>query len=381
MDTGRFCLRRSDSRGRRRPGRMAVGLLTVLAVGMMAFPACAGSDATVEYDNLRQLLLEGNLDLKQANDSYESSKKNYQELMEQMRDEQDYMKFMAEKYEDTEEEATYRSNAAILGAQATRLSKQLEAMNRQTRKLSVEENTDSYTMAAQSVMNSYNQMVLHVTASEKSVEAAEASYEAMVKKHSAGAATAVQVSEAADRLSRQRNLLTSYRQQADQLRFRLLSMLGLPDDGTVTIGTLPEPDLAAVEAVNYEADKERAVNNNSSVQGVRHSRAGTTSEISRKSARETEAVGNAEAEFLAVYQDLQTAKLQYQAATDARESARMSHDSLQLKQQAGMLSQTEYLQGEAEYLQKLADYGEASMNLTAALEGYRWAVKGTEEVR
>ena len=35
----------------------------------------------------------------------------------------------------------------------------------------------------------------------------------------------------------------------------------------------------------------------------------------------------------------------------------------------------------ASYLQELADYKAASMNLTAALEGYRWTVKGTEQMR
>lgn len=362
-------------------GRLLCGFLAMLAAGSMAFPAFAGESTVVEYENLRQLLLEGNLNLKQANDSYESNKKNYQELLEQMREEQDYMKFLAEKYEDTEEEASYRSNAALLGAQASRLSKQLEAMNRKTRTLSVEENTDSYTMSAQSLMNSYNQMMLNANASEKSVQAAQASYAAVAKKQTVGAATSTEVSEAADRLDSQRNLLASYRQQADQLRFRLLSMLGMPDDDTVTIGTIPEPDLAAVDAVNYEEDKEKAVNNNSSVQSIRHSQAGTTAEISRKSAQETEAVGEAEAEFLAVYQELQTARLQYEAAVSAFESAQISYESLKLKQQAGMLSQTEYLEGEASYLQELADYKVASMNLTAALEGYRWTVKGTEQMR
>lgn len=358
-----------------------VAFLTAFMVAAVAFPAFAESGKTVEYDNLRQLLLEGNLNLQQANDSYESNKKNYQELMEQMREEQDYMKFMAEKYEGTEEEAAYRASAAVLGAQAARLSRQLESMNRRTRALSVEENTDSFTMAAQSVMNSYNQMVLNVNASSKRVQASEASYAATVKKQTAGMATSSEVLEAADRLDSQRNLLTSYQHQADQMRFQLLSMLGLPDDGSVVIGTIPEPDLEAVDAVNYEEDKEKAVNNSSSVQSVRHSRAGTTAEISRKSAQETEAVGNAEAEFLAIYQQLQTARLEYQASLDAYESARIIYESLQRRQQAGMLSQTDYLNGEADYLEALAKRGSAAMNLQQALEDYRWAVKGTEEMR
>lgn len=357
------------------------GLLAIMIASVIAFPACAEENTVVEYDNLRQLLLDGNLNLQKANDNYETTKSNYQELMEQMREEQAYMKFLADKYEDTEEEATYSSNAAILGRQASMLSKRIEAMNRKTQTLSVEENTDSYTMSAQSVMNSYNQMILNVTAKEKSVEAAEASYSAVVKRQSAGAATSSEVMEAADRLSSEKNLLASYRQQADQLRFQLLSMLGLPDDKTVVIGTIPEPDLAEVDGVNYENDKVKAVNNNTSVQNVRHSKAGSSSEISRRAVEEMEAVGNAESEFLAVYQQLQTSKLEYLAAQDAYESARISHESLLRRQQAGMVNNTEYLQGETSYLEALAKRGCAAMNLQQALEDYRWAVKGTEELR
>ncbi len=361
--------------------RYVTGFLAAMCAAMMAFPAFAEGNVTVEYDNLRQLLMEGNLNLQQANDSYESSKKNYQELMEQMREEQEYMKFLAEKYEDTEDEAAYRSSAGILGAQAARLSKQLEAMNRRPRTLSVEENADSYTMAAQGVMNSYNQMALNVAASEKGAQAAEASYQAALKKQSAGMATAAEVMEAADRLDRERNLLTSYRQQEGQLRFQLLSMLGLPDDGSVTVGEVPEPDLAEVDAINYEEDRTKAVNNNSQVQNVRRSRAGSSAEIDRKSAQEAEAVGSAEAEFLAVYQQLQSARLEYQASQDAYESARISYDSLQRRQQAGMLSQTEFLEGEASWLEAVAKRGSGAMNLKQALEDYHWTVKGTEEMR
>lgn len=336
---------------------------------------------TVEYDNLRQLLLDGNLDLRQANDSYESTKKNYQELMEQMREQQAYMKFLADKYEDTEDGATYSMNAGILGGQASMLSKRIEAINRKTQTLTVEDNTDSYTMAAQSVMNSYNQMALNVKAKEKSVQAKEAAYEAMVKRQSVGAATAAEVMEAADQLSSEQNLLGSYRQQEAQLRFRLLAMLGLEDQEGVMIGTIPDPDLAEIDQVNFEEDKQRAINNSSTVQSVRHSRAGSTAEISRKSDQETEAVGNAEAEFLEAYQKLQAGKLEYQAAKDSYESAKISYDSLQKKRQAGMVSQTEYLEEEASYLEALAKRGIASMNLTQTLEDYQWLVKGTESTR
>lgn len=337
----------------------------------------ADEGTVVEYDNLRQLLIDGSLELSQANDSYETSKKNYQEILDSLREEQEYMRFLAKKYEDDEEaKSTYSSNAAILGSSATQISKQIERLNTKSQSLTSQQNIDSYLITAQARMNSYNQMVLNVAAKEKSVQAAEASYQATVKKQASGAATSADVLSAADALEQEKNLLSSYQQQAASLRFSLLSMLGITDDGTVTIGTLPEPDLAAIDAIDYEADKETAVNNNSTVKSVRHSAADTNSEILQKNAEEAEATGTAESEIYSAYQDLLASKLTWQAASDAWESAKIAYQSLQLKNQAGMLNNTDYLNGEAEYLQAAADMGAASMNLQQAYETYQWTVLG-----
>lgn len=357
-------------------------LCLVLLFAFVPAGSVRAEEVTVEYDQLSQLLIDGNLDLKQANDSYETNKKNYQEMLESLREEQAYMRFLADKYEDdAAAKATYSANAAILGNTASQITSRIEALNRKTSTLSVEKNIDSYTLTAQTRMNSYNQMILNVVAKEKSVEAAEASYQEALKKQAIGAATAADVLSAADRLKQEQNLLDSYRQRADTLRFQLLSMLGLPDDGTVAIGTIPEPDLTAIDAIDYEADKQTAVNNNSSVKNVRHSGAGTMAEVQQKFAQEAEAAGTAEAEIYSTYQQLLSLKLTYQAAQDAWQSVRISYQSLQLKQKAGMLSQTEYLTGEAEYLQAAADMGAASMNLQQAYEAYQWEVKGTEGSR
>ena len=349
----------------------------ILIAGSVSFSVFAEEGTTVTYENLSQLLIEGNLSLQQANDSYETNKKNYQELLDTLREEQEYMKFLAKQYEGTEEEASYSANASILGSQASRISRQIESMNRKTQTLSLEKNIDAYTMTAQTLMNSYNQMIRNVEAKEKSVQAAEAAYQATSKKQSVGAATMTDVLKASDQLSQQKNLLASYQQRAGQLRFQLLSMLGIEDGETVTVGAIPQPDMEAIEAIDFESDKHKAINNNDSVKNVRRSYAGRSAEITRKAVEEMESTGNAENDIQAAYQKLQASKLEYQAALDAYESAWISYQSLQKKRQAGMLDQTDYLQGEADYLQALSDRETASMNLYQAYESYGWEVKGT----
>ena len=50
----------------------------------------------------------------------------------------------------------------------------------------MEDLADTLTASAQNLMNSYNQMAANVVAMEKNVEAAQSSYDAAVKKRSAG---------------------------------------------------------------------------------------------------------------------------------------------------------------------------------------------------
>ena len=338
------------------------------------------ASATVEYDNLPQLLIAGNLDLQEANDNYNTNKQNYQEMMETLRDEQAYMKLMAEKYKDTDPEAyaQYKANADALGQSASQMSKRITALNRKSSTLSVTKNIDAYTLTAQTQMNSYNQMVLNVTAKEKSVAAAESSYQAALRRQAGGAATEADVMAASDNLLKEQNILSSYQQQADLLRFNLLSLLGITDDASVTIGTIPEPDLAAIDAIDFEDDCRRAIGNNSSVQNARHSNAGTYTEIEQKTKNVAEAEVSAQAEITDAYQQLLAARASYTAAQDAYESSRIAYQSLQLKKQAGMLNEAGYLQGEADYLEALASWKTASMTLFQTYENYCWSVKGIQ---
>ncbi len=337
---------------------------------------------TVEYANLTELLIAGNLDLQQQTDSYYTNKENYQSLMEAMREEQEYMKFLAKKYEDDPEaHAGYSSSAATLGRSASQLSDRLEALNRKSGTITVEKTIESFTMSAQARMTSCRQMAQNVIAKEKRVEAARSAYETALLKQSAGSATRNEVMEAADYLQQQENLLTSYRQQEKQLRFSLLSMLGISDGENVTIGEVPEPDLALIDAIDFEEDRQKAVGNSSQVQSTRHANAGTTSEIARKADSVAEAEGSAEAEITDIYQQLQAQKMEYQAALSSFGSARLIWQSLQRRKQAGMVSTSDYLTGEADYLEALAKKESAAMNLHQAYEDYCRSVRGISASR
>ncbi len=330
----------------------------------------------VDYNNLEQLV-QNNRNLKNALDNYTSNKETYENMLKTLEDERDYMKFMQEKYEDdAEAKATYKMNASMLNMSISQITKQLESQESKLQTTSRQKTIDSYVLTAQSLMRTYNQMNTKAQAEEKNYQAAQSSYQAALKKQSAGMATAADVMAASDTMQSAKNRYESYQQQASNARFNLLSALGLDTSVGVAIGSVPLPDLAAIEAVDFNSDMEQAIGNSSSVQNARHQSAGTATEISVKSDQESQAEGTVRSRMQSLYDQLKAAKLQYDGAEAAYQSASITYASLQKKQQAGMLGQSDYLQGVADYYSALDARETAVVNLNQAWETYNWTVKG-----
>lgn len=330
----------------------------------------------VDYNNLEQLV-QNNRNLKNALDNYTSNKETYENMLKTLEDERDYMKFMQEKYEDdAEAKATYKMNASMLNMSISQITKQLESQESKTQTTSRQKTIDSYVLTAQSLMRTYNQMNTKAQAEEKNYQAAQSSYQVALKKQSAGMATAADVMAASDTMQSAKNRYESYRQQASNARFNLLSALGLDTSADIAIGSVPLPDLSAIDVVDFNTDVEQAVGNSSSVQNARHQSAGTATEISVKSDQESQAEGTVRSRMQSLYDQLKAAKLQYEGAEDAYQSASITYASLQKKQQAGMLSQSDYLQGVADYYSALDAKETAVVNLNQAWETYNWTVKG-----
>ena len=330
----------------------------------------------VDYNNLEQLV-QNNRNLKNALDNYTSNKETYENMLKTLEDERDYMKFMQEKYEDdAEAKATYKMNASMLNMSISQITKQLESQESKTQTTSRQKTIDSYVLTAQSLMRTYNQMNTKAQAEEKNYQAAQSSYQAALKKQSAGMATAADVMAASDTMQSAKNRYESYRQQAANARFNLLSALGLDTSADITIGSVPLPDLSAIDAVDFNTDVEQAIGNSASVQNTRHQSAGTATEISVKSNQESQAEGTVRSQMQSLYDQLKAAKLEYEGMEDAYESASITYAFLQKKQQAGMLSQSDYLQGVADYYSALDAKESAVVQLNQAWETYNWTVKG-----
>lgn len=345
----------------------------LLAGGELTGMSLKSYAVTIEYDNLRELLLEGNSDLKYSSSLTTVKDLDYQ--LKVLREEAQSLAANGRIYsDDTEASSEYRSSAAVLTRTIDQLEKQLEKQTSDTS--SINSSADSLTMSAQSIMISYLQMQENADAMQKQAEAAEVKYNNALTRQEAGAATDSEVSEAHTNMISAQSQALSYKQQAAELRSSLLDLLGITDGADVTIASLPDPDIAAIEAINSETDKQLAVDNDSTVKSVRHGKGTSSANMAIKDSNEEAAVGNAEANYDEAYLAVRNGLEEYYAARKGYAVAEQNYQSLQRKKAAGMLTRADELTGEASYISSKAQYETAKMSLTAAYENYKWMLKG-----
>ena len=220
----------------------------------------------VEYGNLRELIKAGNFSYLQSEDSQNRRSEPYEKMHETLKEEYDYLKKMADSYKDdgdTEMQALYENNAKNIRISMAQVQSTINRMNSASQEKTMEDMADTLTASAQNLMNSYNQMAANVAAMEKSVETAQSSYDAAVKKRSAGLIKDTELESEKSSLTRQQNSLASLKEQQSELKESLLTMLGLSGRIDVEIGTVPDPDMAAIRAVSVENDLQTAISNDS----------------------------------------------------------------------------------------------------------------------
>ena len=335
----------------------------------------------VEYSNLRELIKAGNFSYLQSQDSQNRQSAPYEKMHETLKEEYNYLKKMADSYKDdgdTEMQELYENNAKNIRTSMAQVQSTINRLNSASQEKTMEDMADTLTASAQNLMNSYNQMTANVAAMEKSVEAAQSSYDAAVKKRAAGLIKDTELESEASSLERQKNSLASLKEQQSELKESLLTLLGLSGRTDIEIGTVPDPDLAVIRAVNVENDIQTAISNDSTwVSEMKSKVTGTDNRELRKQ-RISEAAQNAEISLRSTYENLQNALSQYEAAESAYSAAKQAWDTVQKKQAAGMLSKNSYLSGESAWLSGEAAMNTARLNLVSAYKSYVWQVAGVE---
>ena len=352
----------------------------VLALSAMTIACSISAFAeTVEYDNLKELLIAGSADLQAATDSYYSNVEKLNSMINTINEERQQYVLQAELLKDDDRTAAseYTSEANQMGKTLKTLRKQLSNQTNIKQQLSVEKTVNTYLIMAQSTMVSYNQAVLNADAKAKSYQAALTTYQNTLTRASAGMATENDVTTAYNNMLLQQNEMKQYKQNAADLRESLLAMLGITDSADVTIGTVPDLDLSLIDAIDFEADKAKAIVADSDVKNARNNVVVANSagyELRFDNIADEES--SAEVDITDAYNQLLAERVSFEGAQASYQAAKLTYDGALRKKQAGMLTEAGWQSAEATYLQAYAQYKTAAMSIFQTYSNYKWQVIG-----
>lgn len=393
--------------------RTAAASLSVVLAASVPFTVLADqTDPNVAYEQEQQLLSDGHLDYGEiegrVKNYYGPMKSAYDMAKGMVEDQADIavnerimandLLSQADVAEDMAEEQTgmdqaiSAATAKALRQSARQMRNAASMMGQSLKKTSsterqVDRQANSLIMNVQSMMNQYEQLVSQRAMAAKGVELARTARALQDTMQSQGMAVDSDVLSAAASLSSAQSQLASLDAGMEQIYKLLCSFTGYDPASGVTFGAIPSADLAAIDAIDVNADKEKAVNNNYNLISLRSSTGGGMTDFQARTTKTTTQTENrlrnveysentVRSDIQALYDQILEKRASYDAAKTAYESGKMVWDAAQIQKQNGSLSQIQYLQQELAWLTAESGYHCAGLELQQAIQNYRWAVAG-----
>ena len=393
--------------------RTAAASLSVVLAASVPFTVLADqTDPNVAYEQEQQLLSDGHLDYGEiegrVKNYYGPMKSAYDMAKGMVEDQADIavnerimandLLSQADVAEDMAEEQTgmdqaiSAATAKALRQSARQMRNAASMMGQSLKKTSsterqVDRQANSLIMNVQSMMNQYEQLVSQRAMAAKGVELARTARALQDTMQSQGMAVDSDVLSAAASLSSAQSQLASLDAGMEQIYKLLCSFTGYDPASGVTFGAIPSADLAAIDAIDVNADKEKAVNNNYNLISLRSSTGGGMTDFQARTTKTTTQTENrlrnveysentVRSDIQALYDQILEKRAAYDAAKTAYESGKMVWDAAQIQKQNGSLSQMQYLQQELAWLTAESGYHCAGLELQQAIQNYRWAVAG-----
>lgn len=233
------------------------------------------------------------------------------------------------------------------------------------------------TVAAQSLMISYESLRHQEAAMRKAEELYGKRLGFIKTKRAAGLATDAEVTGAeAQYLSAQAELGTVRANLAD-VYASLCYAVGRENDGSLVIAEITPPEGDVTASMDLAADTVKAVGNNSTLISRRHANRGSATTTTQLRMR-TNAEGEQKmaAKMRQLYEDVLQKQGELGTAGTAHAAAAREWQNAQLKYSAGLTDLGTYLEAEMAWLNGEAAYKAAELAYTQAVDTYRWAVEG-----
>lgn len=378
-------------------------------------------DNTMEYDELSLLVEEYNPNYQNEQASYNDTKndddaaeirkdaKNSADDMydsaEDLRDQAEDLSDQADDLSDQAEAAREAGNVALAAqlqagaasymagyaplmsaaamTQNSALKSDISAdssyVDSDMRKIKHIKNQKGIVVSTQNLFNSYNQLRINADLIQKNVEVMEAAANAAQTQASIGMATQADVLKAQKNLQSIKSTQTETLSSLETLRQNLCMMTGWSYNAQPEIKEVPQADLAAIDQINLEADRQKALENNYDLQYSKRA-LNNMQENSTDKKNQERTVKNLEQSISAsmtnLYNDIQQKKIAWQLAQAELATEQQSMSAVETKRGLGMVSDLEYLQAQSSFLGKQITERTANMALFQAVETYNWAVNG-----
>lgn len=247
-----------------------------------------------------------------------------------------------------------------------------------TKKLQYEMAEDQIVEQAQELMISYWTQTQNLESLEESTANAEKSYQTVLNKKAAGMAVQSDVENAEQSVSAAKASLQSAESSLESTMNNLCVLLGWSYGDEVEIGTVPEPDLAAINAISVDSDIEKALDNNYNLKitslRIGNARSSTVKETQQKTyenQKETISTNVKNA-----YNSLILAKSSYEQAKESYELQARDLELAKTRLAAGTITKKTYETTESSEKTAKVSMENAKLSLLEAQLSYNWAVNG-----
>lgn len=339
-------------------------------------------DDRLEFDEIPALIHEYNSTVLQNAISYKDSiGKDSTDIADSYYDAADQI-YNNMEYPD-EESSNYASAVnSYLNAQLSyeRLMEQGDnnTNDAETIKLGYDRTEANLAKQAQDQMITYWTQLTQLESQRASVAQAESELQAVALRIAAGTATEANRKSAEETLLNAQASLASAESTLQSTKDNLIMMMGWSHGANVDIAALPEPDPAAIIAVNPAADIETAKANNYSLKSTVKQLANARTETVRETLTETKrtAEENIASNITSLYEAMKLSLSSYNQAQEALSIQQAAAETAERKKAAGTITQNGYQQIQTALTRARVTVNVRKLDLLKAYVDYQWAVNG-----
>ena len=340
-------------------------------------------DNTLEYDEIADLVHEYNTTVLNNRVSYrdylgkdrDDVARRYRDAAQELRDNIEY----PDDPTDTSY-ATMLMAAQLIETQAKSLEEQADnnVDDSQSIYLQYEMVEANLVLATKLNLIAYNQKLLSNGLTEENRSLLEAQYQAVQVQASVGSATQTDVLNARQALEQLESTSISDAKETQTLKQQICLAAGWNYDADPVFGELPQVDPAQIAAIDLEADKARALENNYTLKISRRQYENSTSSATRENLQNTirDNEQNIASDITSKYQSLLEAQSSYNLALTQQAVEAQTLAAVQQRFQTGAASQLEYLQESYNMSSRNTAVETAALSLLSAWETYQGAVNG-----